>query len=367
MKNFKYLLITLLITLATSLSQAANSVGEVTLVIGEVNGTRTDGTSLPIKRGELIFAGDVLETADGGHVHVRFVDGALVSVRPASRLVVEQYEKSAGSRVGIKFKVEKGVVRSITGKWGQANPEKFRLNTPVAAIGVKGTDFVVKVDSDATQAAVFTGAITMSALTSECSQSLGPCDNANTLTLAADMNGVMLQLAPKENSSPTLAPAVDLLVRRIQTQQAVVGNREVPDTRIAESTVRTAMVADKFIEPKPMVWLHNQFDWNVPSHTISQRYTNALAAGMQPVVGSLFISLYRDEALLKLYQPNATNQVAFTLKNASAVYQPGVATGRPVEIARISDASFRATRSLDIFLLSLAPISRRMSTVLSSV
>lgn len=341
MKNFKYLLITLLITLATSLSQAANSVGEVTLVIGEVNGTRADGTSLPMKRGELVYAGDVLETADGGHVHVRFVDGALVSVRPASRLVVEQYEESAGSRVAIKFKVEKGVVRSITGKWGQANPEKFRLNTPVAAIGVKGTDFVVKVDGAATQAAVFTGAITMSALTPECAQSLGPCDNANTLTLAADMNGVMLQLAPQENSSPTLAPAVDLLVRRIQTQQAVAGNRDAPDTRIAESTVRTAMAADKLIEPKPMVWLHNQFDWNVPSHTISQRYTNALAAGMQPVVGSLFISLYRDEALLKLYQPNAINQVAFTLKNASAVYQPGVATGRPVEIARISDASFK--------------------------
>jgi hypothetical protein len=205
---------------------------------------------------------------------------------------------------------------------------------------VKGTDFVVKVDGDATQAAVFTGAIAMSALTPECAQSLGPCDTANTLTLAADMKGVMLQLAPQENSSPTLAPAVDLLVRRVQTQQAVAGNREAPDARIAESTARAAMVADKLIELKPMVWLHNQFDWNVPSHTISQRYTNALAVGMQPVVGSFFISLYRDETLLKLYQPNATNQVAFNLKSASAVYQPGVATGRPVEIARISDASF---------------------------
>ena len=157
MNHFKYILITLLLTLASSLSQAATSVGEVTLVIGEVSAMRPDGSSLPMKRGELIYAGDVLETADGGHVHVRFVDGALVSVRPSSRLVIEQYEESAGSRVAIKFKVEKGVVRSITGKWGQANPEKFRLNTPVAAIGVRGTDFVVKVDGDATQASVFTG------------------------------------------------------------------------------------------------------------------------------------------------------------------------------------------------------------------
>jgi len=216
MNHFKYILITLLLSLASSLSQAATSVGEVTLVIGEVSAMRPDGSSLPMKRGELIYAGDVLETADGGHVHVRFVDGALVSVRPSSRLVIEQYEESAGSPVAIKFKVEKGVIRSITGKWGQANPEKFRLNTPVAAIGVKGTDFVVKVDGDATQAAVFTGSIAMSALTPECAQTLGPCDTANTLTLASDMKGVMLQLAPQQSSSPVLAPAVDLLVQRTQ-------------------------------------------------------------------------------------------------------------------------------------------------------
>ncbi len=342
MNHFKHILITLLLTLASGLSQAATSVGEVTLVIGEVSAMRLDGSSLPMKRGELIYAGDVLETADGGHVHVRFVDGALVSVRPSSRLVIEQYEESAGIRVAIKFKVEKGVVRSITGKWGQANPEKFRLNTPVAAIGVKGTDFVVKVDGEATRAAVFTGAIAMSALTPECAQTFGPCDTANTLTLAADMKGVMLQLAPQQSSSPVLAPAVDLLVQRIQSQQAGAGNQAAPDTRIAESTARAAMVAEKMIDPKPMVWLHNRFDWNVPSHTISQRFTEALAAGLQPVVGNFFISLYRDETLLKLYQPNATNQVSFSLKSASAVYQPRIATGLPSEIASVSGASFKA-------------------------
>ena len=340
MNHFKYILITLLLSLASSLSQAATSVGEVTLVIGEVSAMRPDGSSLPMKRGELIYAGDVLETADGGHVHVRFVDGALVSVRPSSRLVIEQYEESGGSPVAIKFKVEKGVVRSITGKWGQANPEKFRLNTPVAAIGVKGTDFVVKVHGDATQAAVFTGSITMSALTPDCALTLGPCDNANSLTLAADMKGVILQLAPQQSSSPVLAPAVDLLVQRIQSQQVGASEKTVSDARIAESTARAAMVVEKLIDPKPMVWLHNRFDWNVPSHTISQRFTEALAAGLQPVVGNFFISLYRDETLLKLYQPSATNQVSFNLKSASAVYEPRIATGLPSEIASVSEASF---------------------------
>ncbi|MDP4837241.1 MAG: FecR family protein [Burkholderiales bacterium] len=391
MNHFKYILITLLLTLASSLSQAATSVGEVTLVIGEVSAMRPDGSSLPMKRGELIYAGDVLETADGGHVHVRFVDGALVSVRPSSRLVIEQYEESAGSRVAIKFKVEKGVVRSITGKWGQANPEKFRLNTPVAAIGVRGTDFVVKVDGDATQASVFTGAIAMSALTPECAQSLGPCDTADTLTLAADMKGVMLQLAPQQNASPVLTPAVDLLVRRIPNPEPVPSANVELDLQVAEDAGNTSMfaerlkdviiaadkpipvaadkpipvAADKVIENegRSMVWLHNQFDWNVPSHTISERFTEALGSMMQPVVGNLFISLYRDETILKLYQPSATNQVSFNLKSVSAIYQPRISSGLPPEIAQVTKASLNVDFARSAYATNLEIASPKIGEV----
>ena len=35
-------------------------------------------------------------------------------------------------------------MRSITGQWGEAARDRFRLNTPIAAIGVRGTDFIVE-------------------------------------------------------------------------------------------------------------------------------------------------------------------------------------------------------------------------------
>ena len=396
MNHFKYLLATLLFALSSSLSHAATSVGEITLVIGEVSATRPDGSSQRMKRGGLIYAGDVLETADGGHVHVRFVDGALVSVRPASRLVIEQYEESADSRVAIKFKLQKGVVRSITGKWGQANPDKFRLNTPVAAIGVRGTDFVVKVDGNATQASVFTGAISMSALTPDCAQTLGPCDTANMLTLAADMKGVMLELAPQQNSSPVLTPAVDLLVRRIQNPEPVPSANLELDLQVVEGAGNTLMFAEKLNdvivaadkpipvaadkpipvaadkpipvaadkpipvaadkpianEGKSMVWLHNQFDWNVPAHTISERFTEALGDTMQPVVTNLFVTLYRDESILKLYQPSATNQVSFNLKSSSVIYKPRSPSGQ-AEIAQVSKASLNVDFAKSVYATNL--------------
>ena len=48
-------------------------------------------------------------------------------------------------------------MRSVTGQWGEASRDRFRLNTPIAAIGVKGTDFVVKVENGKTFASVLSG------------------------------------------------------------------------------------------------------------------------------------------------------------------------------------------------------------------
>ncbi len=191
----------------------ATVVGEATLVIGQSRIIAADGSSREIQRGAELRVGDRIETRSGAHVHVRFVDGGRVSVRPASRLVVEQYApaESAGAAPGaIKFRLEEGVVRSITGAWGEAARERFRLNTPVAAIGVKGTDFVVRATGESTAASVFAGAIVLSPLTEACQATLGPCASGVEKLLTADMKGQMLELH-RDQPSPRLVPAVDLM------------------------------------------------------------------------------------------------------------------------------------------------------------
>lgn len=155
---------------ASTASSAHPSVGEATLVIGLARITGADGSVREVQRGADLRVGDRVETLPGAHVHIRFVDGARVSVRPGSRLTVEQYAQSAsgvtapgtasaGTGGAIKFRLDEGVMRSITGAWGEAARDRFRLNTPVAAIGVKGTDFVVRADGQGTAASVFAGAI----------------------------------------------------------------------------------------------------------------------------------------------------------------------------------------------------------------
>lgn len=201
-------------------------VGEATLVIGSATLVGNDGTRRQVERGTHVRVGEQLETAQGGHVHLRFVDGARVSVRPGSRLQVDSYASPGEASSGIRFRLSEGVIRSITGQWGEIAKDKFRLNTPVAAIGVKGTDFVVKAEGDATAAVVFSGAIVLSPMTDKCVSSLGPCMNGAERVLNDTMKGVMLELK-RQDAVPQLVPAVDL--------QVAVKSQPRPAVAVAES------------------------------------------------------------------------------------------------------------------------------------
>lgn len=196
-------------------------VGEATLVIGQAHVLTADGQKAPVERGASIRVGDLIQTEAGGHVHVKFVDGGRVSVRPSSRLQIESYSHSVQQPQlsAIKFRLDEGAVRSITGSWGEAARQRFRLNTPLAAIGVKGTDFIVHTALEATSATVFTGAITVAPLSGACADALGSCHTGGEKLLSEDMKGQMVELA-RLQASPRLVPAVDSAMASLQQRPA---------------------------------------------------------------------------------------------------------------------------------------------------
>lgn len=323
-------------------------VGEITTVIGQ-GVIRNPSGERPTARGQRIQAGDRIETADGGHVHIRFVDGGLVSVRPLSRLFVEEYRNASGnSLAAIKFQLEEGVVRSVTGQWGEASRDRFRLNTPIAAIGVKGTDFVVKVEQGKTSASVISGAIIMAPLEGSCAASLGPCQNERAAFLSADMQGQMLEyLQQNGTGAPRLVPSVDLLARKgvsvpqdelRRNESAVVAVAAVIDKLHSSDSQATDVLDATEPRSKPLVWLHNALGWNVPANTISETYDAEQASGRTPVVGNFFINLYRDETLQSAFQPR-TSSANFRLTSVSANFTRPVAYSRPAEVVQVSNAA----------------------------
>jgi hypothetical protein len=176
-------------------SEAA--VGEVSLLIGSARVSHRGGAAQDLRRGAAVRVGDRIETAANGHVHVRFVDNASVSVRPDSVLVVQAYRYDAGNPQGneVRLSVEQGTSRSISGQATEVDKNRFRLNTPLAAIGVRGTDFIVQTTDQGVRATVADGAIVVGALGGACSAAgLGPCTGAAARELSADMGRLMVEV-----------------------------------------------------------------------------------------------------------------------------------------------------------------------------
>lgn len=161
---------------------ATAGVGQVSLLIGQVRVVRKDGQVEALKRGMSVRVGDRVETSASGHVHLRFIDNAAVAVRPDSALEIQAYHFDAGQPASseVRLQVDHGITRSISGRATEVDKSRFRMNTPVAAIGVRGTDFIVQATDARMRASVAEGAIVVSALGEGCSAAgLGPCAGRN--------------------------------------------------------------------------------------------------------------------------------------------------------------------------------------------
>jgi hypothetical protein len=168
---------------------AGNAVGVADLLYGQVMRFSAGAASgEPLRKGAQVFQGDTLETGSEGHLYIVTVDQAFISVRPNSRLTVNSYKANIANPndTAIQFTLHQGVARFVSGQAVAAAKNRFRLNTPVAAIGVRGTDFTVFTTSTVTRASVMSGRIAVSPFNESClAFSLGPCRSVSSLDLAA--------------------------------------------------------------------------------------------------------------------------------------------------------------------------------------
>lgn len=337
-------------------------VGEATLVIGVAKVFSADGSTRAVERGTPIRVGDRVETEAGGHVHFRFVDGGRLSIRPSSRLQVESYSHSPdqSALTAIKFRLDEGVVRSITGAWGEAARDRFRLNTPVAAIGVKGTDFVVKSEFDKTTASVYTGAIILSPLTAVCMATLGPCRSGSEKLLSDQMKGQMIELS-RQQTSPQLVPLVDLLAQnRRSVPIAESGSRstdpvrqEIASEKALLNEARTASVVPGTAAPLPPA--KSQLAWgrwesaSIVGDTLSKTLEEATQNGRVGTVGNGSFGLYRpagDNGLLQATEASASFRLA---GGAAQLARPQ----GPIEVVNVNGGALNVDFSRATFATQL--------------
>jgi hypothetical protein len=116
--------------------------GVIKFVAGDVKLMLADGAERAARKGVPVSVGDTLATANGGLAQLKMGDGAIVVVQPETRLTVAEFHyagKEDGSEK-VRYRLERGGFRAVTGAIGRTHKQNYLIETPIAHMGVRGTD-----------------------------------------------------------------------------------------------------------------------------------------------------------------------------------------------------------------------------------
>ena len=120
------------------------SVGEVTFAQGVVSAQRGGEPARFLIPGDAIGQGEVISTSARGFAQIGLRDGTRMTLRPNTRFAVTQFSQRPGEEA-IAMQLLRGGLRAITGLVSKAGPDRLRLQTSTATIGVRGTDFDARI------------------------------------------------------------------------------------------------------------------------------------------------------------------------------------------------------------------------------
>jgi hypothetical protein len=136
------LVVSALTSLASPAAWADELAGQVQIVVGAAQLIDASGKARPLERGSQVRQGDRVVTEEGALVQLKLTDGTLVAVRTNTDVSIEKYryDDKTAQNSSLLLKLARGALRSITGLIGGSNPEAYKVATPTATIGIRGTD-----------------------------------------------------------------------------------------------------------------------------------------------------------------------------------------------------------------------------------
>jgi hypothetical protein len=172
--------------LSASLSGGAHAAerpaaATIMLLAGQANASDSQTMAMRVlAKGDKLYPGEIISSGANTYVNLRFSDGGFILLRPNTRFVIEDFaadaetvKAAAGAAEPAPapataattpaplrpipnartqsgptvqrafFRLLKGGFRAVSGLIGKADQAEYRVNTPVATIGIRGTDYWV--------------------------------------------------------------------------------------------------------------------------------------------------------------------------------------------------------------------------------
>ncbi len=174
--------------LASAQDAAPAAAGEVALVTGSV--TLAGEPAQVLEAGDKFREGQTIRVGANSYASLKFADGGRVLLRPNTEFTVESYKyeppaaapaistpEAPASAVGTAFfRLVRGGFRAISGLIGKGDQQAYKVTTPVATIGIRGTDYEVELCAGDCPSQAQAGLGTMVAASDLLAQTDAPAD-----------------------------------------------------------------------------------------------------------------------------------------------------------------------------------------------
>lgn len=125
----------------------AGEAGKVKTLSGTAHIERA-GQSIPVSVGAQILEADRIVTGADGAVGISFKDNSMLTTGANSVLEINQFQFDTKTHAGrFESTLSRGTLSAVSGKIVKKTPEAMRIRTPTTILGVRGTEFVVQVET----------------------------------------------------------------------------------------------------------------------------------------------------------------------------------------------------------------------------
>ncbi len=111
-----------------------------------------DGQDMSLQQGDALYNSDIIITTDTP-VELAFQDGSTASLGPQTKMHLKDFVFD-NENPSFVMELAIGTMRTISGAIVEQNPDAFKVVTPRATVGIRGTDFVTTVNTDSSEQVV---------------------------------------------------------------------------------------------------------------------------------------------------------------------------------------------------------------------
>ena len=140
-KNFLYILFIYFLLIFKSFS--AEFIGVIGVAVGEINNQNNE----KLLSGSKIFYGDTILVKSKSNAQILFLDETVMTVGEGTELTIDDFIYDPKTNNGnFVTNIKSGIVKTISGKISEKNPENLEIKIPNGSLGVRGTEFLVSLN-----------------------------------------------------------------------------------------------------------------------------------------------------------------------------------------------------------------------------